>query len=435
MSTRLQNLTAAAPEPVFAPALTGTLQRKCDCGNHTMSAECEDCEKKKISIQRQAIGGMESSEAPPIVHDVLRSPGQPLDSATRAFMEPRFGHDFSHVRVHTGEKPEESARSVNSLAYTVGQDIVFGAGKYQPHTRDGLRLVAHELTHTLQQSSLMRAPSTDVQMSGNHSAEEREADSVASHIDSSHLNDRSAVPAISKLSVQQVQRSPQPGPPKSTKPPCPNVTPDSSPEDFKAAACARPAPPGTPEECELTQAQAIALKGAQRLAASRVEGATLRVGEEKGETYAADLASRLFISDAPSVDDIKKILKKVGPFLSGTGVQFEGRTCADADCKHISTLAYVRATGTLPIFICPVAFTGTQELYRTVMHEALHWAGITVPDRTKVPEIYCEKYDCQTACGTSDIADAWMHYISCLGERPVLRPKVHPQRGQTRVSE
>jgi Domain of unknown function (DUF4157) len=412
----------------------GLLQRKCACGTHSAQGQCTGCAEKKALLQRHGNGKSKSITAPPIINEVLRSTGHPLDISTRNFFEPQFGQDFSHVRIHADSRAAESARAVNALAYTVGRDIVFGSGKYQPYTRDGLRMVAHELTHTLQQSSLSGTHSTALQVSGTDSAEEREADSVASHIDASQGVGNAAV-GVSRLPVSQVQRSPQPATTKSAKPSCPNVTPDSSPDDFKAAACARPLPPDTPEECELTQAQTIALKSAQRLAASRVEGATLRIGTKEGETYAADLASRLFISDAPSVDDIKKILKKVGPFLSGTGVQFEGRTCADADCQHISTLAFVRATGTLPIFICPVTFTGTQELYRTVMHEALHWAGITVPDRTKVPEIYCEKYDCQAACGTSDIADAWMHYISCLGERPVLRPKGHPQHGQTRVSE
>ena len=92
-----------------------------------------------------------ASGAPPIVQDVLRSPGQPLDAATRAFMEPRFGHDFSQVRVHADTKAADSARAVNALAYTVGRDIVFGAGQYAPGTSEGKRLLGHELVHTAQQ--------------------------------------------------------------------------------------------------------------------------------------------------------------------------------------------------------------------------------------------------------------------------------------------
>ncbi len=87
-----------------------------------------------------------------IVHDVLRSPSQPLDQATRAFFEPRFGHDFSDVRVHTGSRAAESARSIDALAYTVGQDVVFGAGQYKPETYAGRTLLSHELSHVIQQS-------------------------------------------------------------------------------------------------------------------------------------------------------------------------------------------------------------------------------------------------------------------------------------------
>jgi outer membrane protein OmpA-like peptidoglycan-associated protein len=90
--------------------------------------------------------------APPIVHDVLRSPGQPLDAATRGFMESRLGTQLGDVRVHTDADAQESARSVGALAYTVGQHVVFGAQQYAPSSSAGQRLLAHELVHTMQQS-------------------------------------------------------------------------------------------------------------------------------------------------------------------------------------------------------------------------------------------------------------------------------------------
>lgn len=90
---------------------------------------------------------------PSIVHEALNSPGQPLDAETRAYMEPRFGYDFSRVRVHTDTRAEESARSVNAQAYTVGSDIVFGAGAYSPSTHEGRQLVAHEMAHVVQQQA------------------------------------------------------------------------------------------------------------------------------------------------------------------------------------------------------------------------------------------------------------------------------------------
>lgn len=94
---------------------------------------------------------MGQAAAPSIVHDVLRSSGQPLDPATHAFMEPRFGYDFSHVRVHTDPKAATSSQSIQALAYTAGRDIVFSSGQYSPHTEQGKRLLAHELAHVVQQ--------------------------------------------------------------------------------------------------------------------------------------------------------------------------------------------------------------------------------------------------------------------------------------------
>ena len=88
---------------------------------------------------------------PPVVHEVLRSPGQPLDPATRAFAEPRFGHDFGRVRVHDDVRSAEAARQLDSVAFTSGQHVFFGTGAYRPETPTGRRLLAHELAHTLQQ--------------------------------------------------------------------------------------------------------------------------------------------------------------------------------------------------------------------------------------------------------------------------------------------
>jgi hypothetical protein len=103
-------------------------------------------------VQRRATNGSSGlMEAPPMVHDVLNSPGLPLDAATRAFFEPRFGHDFGFVRVHADQAAAASANAVNARAYTVGYHIAFAAGHYSPTTKPGQRLIAHELSHALQQ--------------------------------------------------------------------------------------------------------------------------------------------------------------------------------------------------------------------------------------------------------------------------------------------
>lgn len=139
-----------------APLASGVLQRKCDCGNHTIAGgECNECGRSRL--QRRSSGQAKPTEVPQIVHEVLRSPGQPLDAATRDFFGSRFGHDFSRVRLHIGGQAAESARSVGALAYTVGRDVVFGAGQYSPGSVAGRRLLAHELTHVMQQEGAVTA--------------------------------------------------------------------------------------------------------------------------------------------------------------------------------------------------------------------------------------------------------------------------------------
>jgi hypothetical protein len=139
------------PEAPSAPSVTNvfpaaTVQRRC--------AGCEE-EEKSSKIQR-----MESSSSAPQTHDsvsarinALKSGGSPLPSATQAFFESRFGADFSNVRVHTGSEAEGTASAINARAYTSGRHIVFGAGQYAPNSRTGQHLLAHELTHVVQQGA------------------------------------------------------------------------------------------------------------------------------------------------------------------------------------------------------------------------------------------------------------------------------------------
>jgi Domain of unknown function (DUF4157) len=147
----------AVADQVMRMADPPSLQRRCTAceQEETMHRKCAECEEEE-KLHRQEVGPGPDS-APPIVDEVLRSPGRPLDSEARAFLEPRFGYDFAQVRVHTDAEAATSARSVNAAAYTVGQHIVFGQGQYSPNTSTGQRLLAHELTHTIQQASATKA--------------------------------------------------------------------------------------------------------------------------------------------------------------------------------------------------------------------------------------------------------------------------------------
>jgi hypothetical protein len=142
MITGLQSQVKAVPTstPSFTTVSTNFLQRRSAC-------------EKYSSMKKDEI-----SKVPPIVQEVLRSSGRALDPATRIFMESRFGHDFSRVQVHTDTRAVESARAINALAYTVGDDIVFGAGYYSPSSSEGRGLLAHELIHVVQQHGLLSSP-------------------------------------------------------------------------------------------------------------------------------------------------------------------------------------------------------------------------------------------------------------------------------------
>ena len=157
------------------------LQRRCACGGHTPhGGECEACRRKRLGVRGDvARPADDHADAPPVVHDALRSPGVPLDAQTRAFFESRFGHDFSRIRLHTDAKAAASARAVDAQAYTVGFDVVFGAGRYAPRTTAGAQLVAHELAHAMQQEGTPRVPGASLRVSASGDAAEHLADGAA----------------------------------------------------------------------------------------------------------------------------------------------------------------------------------------------------------------------------------------------------------------
>jgi len=140
-----------------------------DTGQPRRSAErtaertAEPAPRLAAAVRRSAVDSVSRSPGQPLAtplkeeemqagpFDALRGPGAPLDPRTRDLMETRLGTDFSHVRVHTDERAAASACAVNALAYTVGNSIAFGPGRYAPQKDEGFRLLAHELVHTVQQ--------------------------------------------------------------------------------------------------------------------------------------------------------------------------------------------------------------------------------------------------------------------------------------------
>lgn len=178
MSSRVQVRNATQTVPGLTPARESRLQRQCACGQHVIAGSvCERCAGKK------GLRGGASGEppVPPVVHQALRSAGQPLDRATRAALEPRFGYDFSRVRVHTSALAAESAQAIGALAYTSGHDVVFGGGQFAPASRTGRWLLAHELAHVVQQQGAPARPAR-LSLDSHDGPHEREADRVATAV-------------------------------------------------------------------------------------------------------------------------------------------------------------------------------------------------------------------------------------------------------------
>ncbi len=192
--------TRGTPSPVrSAPRPTLILRRKCGCGaaaGSSLTGECETCKGKRLQtklsigasndpleheadrvadqvvtarqggeagsppprVQRSSAPSTGAADAAPAsVDHVLAGSGRPLEPALQHDMGRRFGHDFSHVRIHTGAAAEQSARDLEARAYTVGNSMVFGTGQFSSASTEGRRLIAHELTHVVQQSGHSRA--------------------------------------------------------------------------------------------------------------------------------------------------------------------------------------------------------------------------------------------------------------------------------------
>lgn len=212
------------PQPSRGPKQR--IQRACSCTDHG-GQQCPECAKKKHqdgTVHRQA----ENAGQPLLTPDVesrihrLRGGGQALSPAVRREFEPRFGEDFGSVRVHAGPEAAQVSREINARAFTIGRDVMFGAGEYAPETTKGQKLLAHELTHVVQQGG----------GSGTSKVAKMDRPERQKH-------------AISPVDSDSVQRQP---PPSNSPAPAPGVNPPPPPPPGGGAPAGTPAtPPAGPE--------------------------------------------------------------------------------------------------------------------------------------------------------------------------------------------
>ena len=136
----------------------------CTCGGDCSGRQCGS-DHEQLQMKPASTVSSGQVHASQSVHHLPNSPGEPLDASTRGFMESRFGHDFSQVRVHTDARAADSAKAIRARAYTAGYDVFFAASQFSPVSAEGKKLLAHELSHVLQQSNgatgLQREPERD----------------------------------------------------------------------------------------------------------------------------------------------------------------------------------------------------------------------------------------------------------------------------------
>ena len=364
------------------------LQRTCACGGGCQKCQTEqqDQEPERLQTTRVESGSLRQTAVPPIVHEVLRSPGQPLDAATRASMEPRFGYDFSRVRVHADPRAAESARAVDALAYTVGHHIAFGQRQYSPESTEGIKLLAHELTHVMQRPVLSTTAPTALDIADDPHLEQ-EAESMAmgagGRREPLHPTAHRASAALLR------QKTPSPAPKK--------PTPADIIEEARAAAHTRvliahqriqgvgpPGPPG-PRSAEL---DALEL-----------------------QLQAKRLAQVLFNWSNPNMPQVGQIVSRMLSALRpGSSVVQAAST--DPNCAGLVPGFVVGNKP--PIVVCPRFFSmSPEDRIRNMVHELAHVAGIGQPKS----ESYFVEWDCKSA-GDFNTADSWAHYVNCLSGQP-----------------
>ncbi|NEP89925.1 MAG: DUF4157 domain-containing protein [Okeania sp. SIO2C2] len=208
------------------------LQRQSEDEDEKVQMLQRQSEDEDEKVQAKAVSSQTPALSPHLESKIQsrRGTGQPLPKSTRAFMEPRFGYDFSSVRLHTDSHAASAASELNAQAFTTGQDIFFGSGHYEPHTTKGKSLLAHELTHTIQQQ-----PSTARML-----VQRRDGMNGNEPVTSSPTSLVQAPPSRTPATSLPVQEPPSPTPATSLPVPAPpSPTPGSPP------ATATQAPEGT----------------------------------------------------------------------------------------------------------------------------------------------------------------------------------------------
>lgn len=338
-----QALALSAPRSATRPR--AALQRKCACGQpaSSLGPRCEDCQRRQLF----GIGPARRTE-PAATADT--GAGQPLDGKARSFFERRFGHGFGDVRIHADDRAAAAARALDAHAYTCGRDIVFARGRYAPASSAGQHLLAHELTHVVQQ----RAGLASVAYGGRDDPAEREAEHNAARLHTA-------------LPLRAVQRAPA-------------VARQSA-----GTSTVTVEGPAGPPGCGLDQHHAIepAVRGAQQRLAralARLDAYIAAPADAAQAPVRAALERHFHRSDAAVAGRVRGRLARIRTdMVSREPFTVECHDGTDAQCTNSG--AYVQDRSKL--VFCPPFFAGSPRWrIGTLVHEMAHsLSGLRITDR------------------------------------------------------
>ncbi len=230
---------------------------------------------------------------------------------------------------------------------------------------------------------------------------------------------RSATGGAGAFFSPMVQKKPAaPAPAKALDPeqPCPVFNNPNSKEAIMTSLCIPDVPKSMPPTCTLTQWHNEKISTAKVRAIERVKGTYKLVSIDSSKGYIEKEAVRFFDGNPPKFDEIKKIITEIYQGLNGKAQLF-GASCAEPECRKAGVVAFTNRGGHKPIGLCPASFR-LDGLYQTLIHEVAHWAGVE-----DTFEGYCSEKNsnnCNVGCGDKNMADAWMHFIDCIG-KPIIR--------------
>ena len=367
------------------------LQRACACGGGCPTCQTEQSGQEHARLQTKRVGSGDSEQtaAPPIVHEALASPGQPLDTATQALMEPRLGYDFSGVRVHTDTEAADGAHAIRARAYTIGRDIAFASGEYAPATMKGKRLLAHELAHVVQQGH-------------------------ARQLDDSLTQGFTKAESPAVISRQKTDPEETPG----KQPEAENDRRRLKERLKKDIPCLGEPVDDTKARCQFSKAQSNMLRIVKQSAVRTCTSAIAAINMPGNENRVRQIAKDYFHLDIKLSEKTKRALIKTIKTISDNleHATIECRTCQDEHCNR-GLIGFVEPGRTV-LTLCPPFFDSTKVHLAPIslLHEAGHLAGVNAPTRD---ELYChQRATPEDKCPVVDAirnADAWAYFIDNLG--------------------